>query len=80
MDFLAKLIFSSVQLSSVTQSCPTLCSFMNRSMPGLPVHHQLVKCLGTSKKKKKYWSWVYLAWNHSVHKYFCLASPLPIRS
>ena len=27
--------------SSVTQSCPTLCDPMNRSMPGLPVHHQL---------------------------------------
>ena len=23
------------------QSCPTLCDPMNRSMPGLPVHHQL---------------------------------------
>ena len=33
--------FSSVQLSSVAQSCPTLCDPMNRSMPGLPVHHQL---------------------------------------
>ena len=32
---------SSVQFSSVTQSCPTLCNLMNRSMPGLPVHHQL---------------------------------------
>ena len=32
---------SSVQFSSVTQSCPTLCDPMNRSMPGLPVHHQL---------------------------------------
>ena len=31
---------SSVQFSSVTQSCPTLCNPMNRSMPGLPVHHQ----------------------------------------
>ena len=30
----------SVQFSSVTQSCPTLCDPMNRSMPGLPVHHQ----------------------------------------
>ena len=29
------------QLSSVTQSCPTLCNPMNRSTPGLPVHHQL---------------------------------------
>ena len=33
--------FRSGQFSSVAQSCPTLCSPMNRSMPGLPVHHQL---------------------------------------
>ena len=32
---------SSVQFSSVAQSCPTLCYPMNRSTPGLPVHHQL---------------------------------------
>ena len=32
---------TSVQFSSVTQSCPTLCDAMNRSKPGLPVHHQL---------------------------------------
>ena len=31
----------SVQFSSVTQSCPTLCDPMNHSTPGLPVHHQL---------------------------------------
>ena len=31
----------SIQFSSVTQSCPTLCDPMNRSNPGLPVHHQL---------------------------------------
>ena len=31
----------SVQFSLVTQSCPTLCDPMNRSTPGLPVHHQL---------------------------------------
>ena len=30
-----------VQFSSVAQSCLTLCDPMNRSMPGLPVHHQL---------------------------------------
>ena len=29
------------QFSSVAQSCPTLCDPMNRSAPGLPVHHQL---------------------------------------
>ena len=28
-------------ISSVAQSCPTLCNPMNRSTPGLPVHHQL---------------------------------------
>ena len=31
---------TSVQFSSVAQSCPTLCDSMNRSTPGLPVHHQ----------------------------------------
>ena len=29
------------QFSSVAQLCPTLCDPMNRSTPGLPVHHQL---------------------------------------
>ena len=32
---------TSVQFSSVTQSCPTLCDPMNHSMPGLPVQHHL---------------------------------------
>ena len=31
----------SVQFSSVAQLCPTLCDPMNRSTPGLPVHHKL---------------------------------------
>ena len=45
--FLSKLFINtwqelpSVQFSSVAQSCPTLCDPMNRSTPGLPVHHQL---------------------------------------
>ena len=29
------------QIRSVAQLCPTLCNPMNRSTPGLPVHHQL---------------------------------------
>ena len=33
--------FTSVQFSSVVQSCLTLWDPMNRSTPGLPVHHQL---------------------------------------
>ena len=38
-------IFQSV--SSVAQLCPTLCDPMNRSMPGLPVHHQLLESTQT---------------------------------
>ena len=33
----------SVQLSSVAQSCSTLCDPVNRNTPGLPVHHQLLE-------------------------------------
>ena len=50
LNFLFKLSKSSlnlaedtVQFSSVAQSCPTLCDPMNRSTPGLPVHHQLLE-------------------------------------
>ena len=39
--------FLRVQFSSVAQSCPTLCDPMNRSTPGLPVHHQLLECTQT---------------------------------
>ena len=38
---LLKIMLLSVQFSSITQSCLTLCDPMNRSMPGLPVYHQL---------------------------------------
>ena len=31
------------QIRSVAQLCPTLCDPMNRSTPGLPVHHQLLE-------------------------------------
>ena len=40
-DLLYDLMIS--QIRSVAQSCPTLCNPMNRSMPGLPVHHQLLE-------------------------------------
>ena len=39
-EFAAMENEGSDQFSSVTQSCPTLCDPMNRSTPGLPVHHQ----------------------------------------
>ena len=35
------LIGVSQSVSSVPQSCPTLCNPMDYSMPGFPVHHQL---------------------------------------
>ena len=43
--YLSLWLFSccSVQFSSVTQSCPTLCDPMNCSTPGLPVRHQLLE-------------------------------------
>ena len=42
-----KICLSSVQFSSVSQSCPTLCDPMNRSTPGLPGHHQLPEFIQT---------------------------------
>ena len=41
LSFQKHLLQCSVQFRSVAQSCPTLCDPMNRSTPGLPVHHQL---------------------------------------
>ena len=32
---------SAAAAAKALQSCPTLCDPMNRSTPGLPVHHQL---------------------------------------
>ena len=36
-----------IQFSSVAQSCPALCDPMDCSMPGLPVHHQLLELAHT---------------------------------
>ena len=41
----------SVQFSSVTQLCPTLCNPMSRSTPGLPVHHQFPEFTQTQSIK-----------------------------
>ena len=37
------VIWGSLQFSSVTQSCLTLCNPMDCSMPGFPIHHQLLE-------------------------------------
>ena len=40
------VIETSIQFSSVAQSCPTLGDPKDCSMPGLPVHHQLPELVG----------------------------------
>ena len=58
---------SSVQFSSVAQSCPTLCDPMNRSMPGLPVHHQLPEFTQTNVHRV----------SEAIHPSYPLSSPSP---
>ena len=41
LDLSLSYTIRSDQIRSVAQSCLTLCDPMNRSTPGLPVHHQL---------------------------------------
>ena len=38
--WMCHITFSSVQFSSLTQLCPTLCDSMDCRTPGFPVHHQ----------------------------------------
>ena len=56
-----------VQFSSVTQSCPTLCNPMNRSTPGLPVHHQLPEFTQTHVRRV----------SDAIHPSHPLLSPSP---
>ena len=45
VSYISLFLFAAdwIQFTSVTQSCLTLCDPMNRSTPGLPVHHQLLE-------------------------------------
>ena len=52
--------FSSVQFSSVAQSCLTLCDLMDCSTPGLLVHHQLLEFAQTHVL------WVVMPSNHLI--------------
>ena len=61
------LLNPSVQFSSVAQLCPTLCDPMNRSTPGLPIHHQLPEFTQTHV----YWASDAIQPSHS------LSSPSP---
>ena len=57
----------SVQFSSVSQSCPTLCNPMDCSTPGLPVHHQLPEFTQT------HIDWV----SDAIQPSHTLSSPIP---
>ena len=57
------LTWSSVQFSSVSQSCPTLCDPMNCSTPGLPVYHKLPEVYSNSSPSSQ---WCHPAISSSV--------------
>ena len=45
--YFERIDYSLQSVSSVSQSCPTLCNPMDCSTPGLPVHHQLLELVQT---------------------------------
>ena len=53
--------------SSVAQLCPTLCDSINRSTPGLPVHHQLPESTQTHVHRV----------SDAIH-HLILSSPYPV--
>ena len=55
------------QIRSVSQPCPTLCDPMNRSTPGLPVHHQLPEFTQTHIHRV----------SDAIHPSHPLSSPFP---
>ena len=61
------MLTMSVQFSSVTQLCPTLCEPMDCSTPGYPVHHQLPELAQTH---------VYQV-GDSIQPFYPLSSPSP---
>ena len=68
--------FGSVQFSSVAQSCLTLCNPMNRSMPDLPVHHQLLEFTQTHIHRAHGW-WCHPAISSSVVPFSFCPQSLP---
>ena len=64
-------IKKAVQFSSVAQSCLTLCDPMNRSTPGLPLHHQLLELTQTQVRLSQ---WCHPTISFSVIPFSCLQS------
>ena len=65
---------ATVQFSSVAQSCPTLCNPMNRSTPGLPVHHQLLEFTQTQRPSSQ---WCHPAISSSIVPFSSCPQSLP---
>jgi len=63
-----------VQFSSVSQSCLTLCNPTDCSMPGLPVHHQLLEVIQTHV----HWVRDAIQPSHPLSSLLLLASIFPI--
>ena len=60
--------------SSVTLSCPTLCNFMDCSMPDFPVHHQLPELAQTHVHPTVDGWWCHPTISSSVINFYCLQS------
>ena len=65
--FAWNVTLSSVHFSSVTQSYPTLWDPMNRSTPGLPVHHQILEFTQTQVHRV----------SNAIQPFHPLSSPSP---
>ena len=66
-------IITSVQFSSVTQSCLTLCDPIDCSTPGFPVHHQLLELAHT----QVHWVCDAVQPSHSLSSLLLLHSVFP---
>ena len=69
-----KYVYLSGQIRSVAQSCQTLCDPMSRSMPGLPVHHQLPEFTQTQRPSSQ---WCHPAISSSVFPFSSCPQSLP---
>ena len=61
------VLISKLLVSLVAQSCPTLCDLMNCSIPGFPVHHQLLEHSQTHVHRV----------GDAIHQFHPLSSPSP---
>ena len=62
--------FSSVQFSSVTQPCPTVCNPMDCSTPGFPVHHHFAELAQTHVHRVRF-CWVRESLQQGLRSYWC---------